>query len=52
MVKRRGTRLREGEHEWEFMKTVSINIRGLGGRVKWKYLKENIRKEEVDMMCI
>jgi len=34
------------------MKIISINIRGLGGGYKLKYLKGLLRKEEVDMICI
>ena len=34
------------------MKIISINIRGLGGGHKWKYLKEIIAREGVDMICI
>ena len=34
------------------MKIISINIRGLGGGHKWKYLKGIIVSEGVDMICI
>jgi exonuclease III len=31
---------------------ASINIRGLGGAVKRKYLKELVRKENIDFLAI
>jgi len=34
------------------MKIISINIRGLGGGHKWKYLKGILASEGVDMICI
>jgi len=34
------------------MNIISLNIRGFGGLVKWRYLCETIRKEEVGMVCI
>jgi len=34
------------------MKIISINIRGLEGGLKWKYLKGILASEKVDMICI
>lgn len=35
-----------------FMKIVSFNVRGLGGRVKKRELKKLVNREKLDMMCI
>jgi len=34
------------------MKIISLNVRGLGGSIKRRYLKELIFKEQVGMVCI
>jgi len=34
------------------MKIISMNIRGLGGSIKRKYLRDLICKEQVDKICI
>jgi len=34
------------------MKIVSLNIRGLGGSLKRKYIRDLISKEQVDMICL
>jgi len=34
------------------MKIISLNVRGLGGSNKRRYLKELIFKEQVGMVCI
>jgi len=34
------------------MKLVSINIRGLAGDIKWKYLRELIHKKKVGVLCV
>jgi len=34
------------------MSIISINIRGLGGNVKWNYIKELVRKENPIVICI
>jgi len=34
------------------MSLISINIRGLGGEIKWKYLQNLIRKERPGVICI
>jgi len=34
------------------MKVVSINIRGLGGVVKWKYLRDRISKENLGLLLV
>lgn len=31
---------------------ISINIRGLGGDIKWKYLKELLNNEQSTFVCI
>jgi len=33
-------------------KIISMNVRRLGGSVKRRYLKDLIRKEQVDMVCL
>jgi len=33
------------------MKVISLNVRGLGGDIKWKYIKELIGKEKPGIMC-
>jgi len=34
------------------MKLISINIRGLGRDIKWKYIRELIRKEKARVLCV
>jgi len=34
------------------MKIVSLNIRGLGGSIKRKYMTDLISKEQVDIICL
>jgi len=34
------------------MKLISLNIRGVGGSIKKKYLGDLIQKEEADLVCI
>jgi len=34
------------------MKIVSLNIRGLGGSIKRKYIRDLISKEHVEMICL
>jgi len=34
------------------MKITSINIRGLGNTINWKYIKDLIVKEDTRMICI
>jgi len=34
------------------MKILSLNVRGFGSPVKWRYIKETIRKECVRMLCL
>lgn len=34
------------------MSLISLNIRGLGGEVKWSYLKSLIDKEKHGVVCI
>jgi len=34
------------------MKLISINIRRLGGDIKWKYISELIVKEKPGLICI
>jgi len=34
------------------MSVLSINIRGLGGGVKWTYLRSLVRKENPGVVCI
>jgi len=34
------------------MKIISINVRGLGGNVKRKYLRDLISKEQANMVCL
>ena len=34
------------------MKLISINIRGLGGDIKRKYIRELIRKEKAGVLCV
>jgi len=34
------------------MRILSINVRGFGSPMKWKYIKDIIRKEGVRMVCL
>jgi len=34
------------------MRILSLNVRGFGSPVKWRYIKETIRKEGVRMLCL
>lgn len=34
------------------MKIISYNIRGLGGRVKRRKIKELVRAEKIDFICV
>jgi len=34
------------------MRILSLNVRGLGSPVKWRYIKDIIRKEGVKMVCM
>jgi len=34
------------------MRILSLNVRGLGSPVKWRYIKDVIRKEGVKMVCL
>lgn len=34
------------------MKIISLNVRGLGGTLKRKYLSDLVSKEQVDMVCL
>ena len=38
--------------EFVLMKLISINIRGLGRDIKWKYIRELIHKEKVGVLCV
>jgi len=38
--------------EWVIMSLISINIRGLGGGLKWKYLHSIVRRENPGVVCI
>jgi len=33
------------------MRILTLNVRGFGNPVKWRYIKELIRKEDVRMLC-
>ena len=37
---------------FQMMKVVSLNIRGIGGGIKRKYIKDLINKEQADMLCL
>ena len=37
---------------FQMMKVVSLNIRGIGGGIKRKYIKDLISKEQADMLCL
>ena len=45
-------RLLGGRTVFQMMKIVSLNIRGLGGSIKRKYIRDLISKEQVDMICL
>jgi len=34
------------------MRILSLNVRGFGSPVKWRYVKEIIRKEGIKMLCL
>jgi len=34
------------------MKLISMNIRGLGGRIKRKYISDLIKKQQVGFICL
>ena len=34
------------------MRILTLNVRGFGSPVKWRYIKELIRKEDVRMLCL
>lgn len=34
------------------MIVFSFNVRSLGGRPKWKVLREYVRKEAIDVLCL
>ncbi|XP_068497930.1 uncharacterized protein [Phaseolus vulgaris] len=34
------------------MRIITLNVRGFGSPVKWRYIKELIRKEDVKMLCL
>ena len=34
------------------MRIISINVRGFGSPVKWRYIKDIIRKEGIRMVCL
>jgi len=34
------------------MKLISMNIRGLGGRIKRKYINDLIKKQQVGFICL
>jgi len=34
------------------MRILSINARGFGSPVKWRYIKDIIRKEGIRMVCL
>lgn len=34
------------------MRMMSFNLRGMGGRVKWKFVKNMVIKEEIQLLCL
>jgi len=34
------------------MRILTLNVRGFGNSVKWRYVKDYIRKEGVKMVCL
>jgi len=34
------------------MKIISMNVRGFGSPVKWRYIKDLIRTEGIKMFCL
>ena len=37
---------------FQMMEIVSLNVRGLGGSINRKYIRDLISKEQVDMICL
>lgn len=34
------------------MRMMSFNLRGMDGRVKWKFVKNMVIKEEIQLLCL
>lgn len=34
------------------MKVMTLNLRGLSGKPRWRVLRELVKKEEVDILCL
>ena len=43
---------RGGQFEWFFMLIFNLNIRGLGGGTKARYLRRCIATEEAEFVCL
>ena len=41
-----------GKSESLSMKIISLNVRGLGGSLKRRYLSDLVSKEQADMVCL